>query len=84
VVSDETECDECALHMSNITTFQTKYVALLDECDELRSGSSLLGVCTASHYLQTETTERDTMIALLEKASLVSAPVPVQCALCEG
>jgi hypothetical protein len=23
VVSDETECDECALHMSNITTLQT-------------------------------------------------------------
>jgi hypothetical protein len=37
VVSDETECDECALHMSNITTFQTKYSTLLDEHDEMRS-----------------------------------------------
>jgi hypothetical protein len=32
VVSDETECDECAVHMSNITSLQTKYSTLLDEC----------------------------------------------------
>jgi hypothetical protein len=24
VVSDETECDECAIHISSITTLQTK------------------------------------------------------------
>jgi hypothetical protein len=47
MVSGETECDECALHMSNITTLHTKYATLLDECDELRSRSSLLGSCTA-------------------------------------
>jgi hypothetical protein len=46
VVSDETGCDECALHISNITTLQTKYATLLDERDELRSRSSLLGACT--------------------------------------
>jgi hypothetical protein len=45
VVSDEIECDECALHMSNITTLQTKHATLLDEHDKLRSRSSLLGVC---------------------------------------
>jgi hypothetical protein len=44
VVSDEIECDECALHMLNITTLQTKYATLLDERDELQSRSSLLGV----------------------------------------
>ncbi len=84
VVSDETECDECALHMSNITTLQTKYSTLLDERDELRSRSILLGACTVCPGLQTELTERDARIALLEKASSVSAPAPVQCALCEG
>jgi hypothetical protein len=46
VVSDETKCDGCALYMSNITTLQTKYATMLDEHDELRSMSSLLGVCT--------------------------------------
>jgi hypothetical protein len=37
VVSNETKCNACALHMSNFTTMQTKYATLLDECDELRS-----------------------------------------------
>jgi hypothetical protein len=83
-VSDETECDECALHMSNITTLQTKYSTLLDERDELRSRSILLGACTICPGLQSELAERDAMIALLEKASSVSAPAPAQCALCEG
>jgi hypothetical protein len=47
VVSNDSECDECALHMWNITTLQTKYATLLGECNELRSRSSLLGACTA-------------------------------------
>jgi hypothetical protein len=76
VVFDKTECDECALHMSNITTLHTKYATLLDECDELRSRSSLLGACTICSGLQTELAERDARIALLEKASLVSTPAP--------
>jgi hypothetical protein len=83
-VSVETECDECALHMSNITTLQTKYSTLLDERDELRSRSILLGACTVCPGLQSELAERDARIALLEKASSVSAPAPAQCALCEG
>jgi hypothetical protein len=58
-VSDETECDECALHMSNITTLQTKYSTLLDERDELRSRSILLGACTICPRLQSELAERD-------------------------
>jgi hypothetical protein len=76
MVYDETECDECALHMSNITTLQTKYATLLDEHDELRSRSSLLGVCTVCLGLQTKLVERDARIALLEMASLVNAPTP--------
>jgi hypothetical protein len=44
-MSDEIECDGCALHMSNIATLQTKYATLLDERDELQSRSSLLGAC---------------------------------------
>jgi hypothetical protein len=83
-VSDEIECDECTLHMSNITTLQTKYSTLLDEHDELRSRSILLGACIVCPGLQSELAERDAGIALLEKASSVSAPAPAQCALCEG
>jgi hypothetical protein len=47
MVSDETKCYECALHMSNITTLQTRYTTMLDERDELRSKSSLLCACIA-------------------------------------
>jgi hypothetical protein len=84
MLSDETECDECALHMLNITTLQTKYSTLLDERDELRSRSILLGVYTVCPSLQSELAEREARIDLLEKASSVSAPAPAQCALCEG
>jgi hypothetical protein len=45
VVSSEVECDECAIHMSSLTDLQSKYVALLDENDELKSRSGLLGAC---------------------------------------
>jgi chromosome segregation ATPase len=76
VVSDETECDECTLYMSNITTLQTKYSTLLDERDELRSRSILLGACTVCPSLQSELAEIDTRIALIEKTSSVSALVP--------
>jgi capsule polysaccharide export protein KpsE/RkpR len=78
VVFDKTECDECALHMSNITTLQTKYVTLLDECVELRSRSSLLGACKACAGFQTELAKKNARIALLiEKATSVSAPILV-------
>jgi hypothetical protein len=76
-VFEETEHDDCALHMTNITTLQTKYATLLDERDELRSRSSLLGACIACPGLQTKLEERNARIALLEKASLVSVHVPV-------
>jgi hypothetical protein len=79
VVSDKIECDECALHMSNITTLQTKHATLLDQRDELTSRSSLLGVCIVCPSLQTELAERDARIALLEKTSSVSVHVLAQC-----
>jgi hypothetical protein len=84
VVSDETECDGCAFHMLNIATLETKHATLLDERDELISRSSLLGACTACPSLQTELAERNARIASLEKATLVSASAPTQCAICEG
>jgi hypothetical protein len=60
VLSNETKCDECAL----------------DERDELRSRSSLLGACQTCLGLQTKLAEKNARIALLEKASSVSAPIP--------
>jgi hypothetical protein len=79
---DETRCDECALHMSNITMLKTKYVTLLDECDELGSRSSLLGACQTCPSLQIKLVDKNATIALLEMVSSVSAHVPIQCVLC--
>jgi hypothetical protein len=82
VVSDEVECDECAVHMSNLTDFQSKYVALLDENNELKSRSGLLGACKSCSGLQSELTEKVARISLLEKAS--SDSTTARCACCEG
>jgi excinuclease UvrABC ATPase subunit len=77
VVSNETECGGCALHMSNIATLQTKYATLIDERDELQSMSSLLGACQTCPGLQIELAEKNASIASIEKASLVSAYAPL-------
>ena len=82
VVSDEVECDECAVHMSNLTDLQSKYVALLDENDELKSRSGLLGACKSCSGLQSELAEKVARISLLEKAS--SDSTATKCAHCES
>ena len=81
VVSDEVECDECAVHISNLTDLQSKYVALLDENDELKSRSGLLGACKSYSGLQSKLAEKVPRISLLEKAS--SDRTAAKCACCE-
>jgi hypothetical protein len=83
VVLDEVKCDECIVHMSNLTNLQSKYVALLDENDELKSRSGLLGVCKSCSGLQSELAERNAKISTLEKDSLDSTGA-VNCAHCES
>jgi hypothetical protein len=78
----EVQCDECAIHMSSLTNLQSKYVALLDENDELKSRSGLLGACKSYLGLQSELAEKVVRISLLEKASLDSTAA--RCARCEG
>lgn len=58
VVTDETECDACVIYMSTITTLQSKYSSVLDEHDELKSRSSLLGACQSCPGLQSELVEK--------------------------
>ena len=82
VVSNDVECDECAIHMSSLTSLQSKYVSLLDENDELKSRSSLLGACKSCSGLQSELAEKVARISLLEKAS--SDSTATKCAYCES
>jgi hypothetical protein len=83
VVSDEVECDECAVHMSNLNYLQTKYVDLLDENDELKSRCSLLGVCKSCSSLQSKLAEKNAKIPALEKNNSDSTSV-AKCARCES
>jgi hypothetical protein len=81
-VSNEDECHECAIHMSNLSELQSKYAILLDENDELKSRSSLLGACKSYSGLQSELAEEVAKISLLEKAS--SDSTMAECARCES
>jgi hypothetical protein len=81
VVSDETECDACAIHMTNLSNLQTKYASLLDENDELKSRPVLLSACKSCSGLQYELAEKNAKILALDKTSLDSTVV--ECAHCE-
>ena len=82
VVSDEVEDDECAIHMSSLASLQSKYASLLDENDEMKSRSSLLGACKSYSGLQSKLAKKVARISLLEKASLDSTTA--KCARCES
>jgi Fe-S cluster biogenesis protein NfuA len=82
VVSDETECEACAIHMTNLSNLQTKYASLLDENDELKSRPVLLGACKSCSGLQSKLAQKNVRIFALEKASLDSTAA--RCARCEG
>jgi hypothetical protein len=74
-VSDEVECDECVVHITNFFELQSKYSILLDENDELKARSSLLGTCKSCSGLQSELAEKNAKILALAKACLDSTVV---------
>jgi len=82
VVSDEVECDECVVHMSNFSKLQSKYASLLDEYGELKARLVLLGACKSCSGLQSELAEKNSKISILEKAS--SDSTIAKCACCES
>ena len=71
----------CCSHVQSYF-LQSKYVALLDENDELKSRSSLLGACKSCLGLQSELAEKVARISLLEKAR--SDRTIAKYARCEG
>jgi hypothetical protein len=81
-VSDEVECDECTVYMTNFSELQSKYAILLDENDELKARSSLLGACKSCSGLQSKLAEKNAKILTLEKAS--SDSTVIECARCES
>jgi len=59
VVSDEVECNTCAIHISNFASLQTMYASLLDELDEVKARPTLLGACKLCSGLQSELAEKN-------------------------
>jgi hypothetical protein len=80
--SEETECDECAVHMSNFATLQTRYATLMDEIEEMRARPLVLGACKSCPGLRSELAEKDAKLALFEKAS--SESTSAKCLKCEA
>ena len=82
-VTEEIECDTCAIHMSSLVTLQNKYGTLLEEPDELKARSVLLGACKSCSGLQSELVEKNAKIYALEMASSDSTDA-AKCARCES
>ena len=61
-VTEEIECHTCAIHMSSLVTLQNKYGTLLDEHDELKARSVLLGAYKSCSGLQSELAEKNAKI----------------------
>ena len=61
-VIEEIECHTCAIHMSSLVTLQNKYGTLLDEHDELKARSVLLGAYKSCSGLQSGLAEKNAKI----------------------
>src|SRR5579859_5947014 len=81
-ISEETECDECAVHMSNFASLQTRYATLMDEIEEMRARPLVLGACKSCPGLRSELAKKDVKLALFEKAS--SESTDAKCSKCEA
>ena len=78
-VTDETECDSCAVHMSSLVSLQSKYACLLDDYDALKSKPVILPACMFCPGLRADIVARDARIVELEKAR-----AELKCAKCEA
>jgi hypothetical protein len=81
-VSNEVECDECVVHVTNFYELQSKYAVWLNDNDELKARSSLLGAYKSCSGMQSELAKKNAKILALEKAS--SDSTIVECACCDS
>jgi hypothetical protein len=88
VVSDEIDCGDCTVFLSNLTLLKEKHASKLEELDVLRaeldglkSITSLLGACTACPILHRRLDESRARIVSLEAA--LKSPIANACSTCE-
>jgi hypothetical protein len=88
VVSDEVDCADCSVFLSDLTDFREKHASkceeldvLRDELAELQSRPTLLGACTFCPSLHEKIVELHSRIVSLEAD--LKVPIPTSCSTCE-
>jgi hypothetical protein len=88
VVSDEVECADCPIFLTDLALFKEKHASKCEELDvlrvevaELKSRLALLGACTSCPVLHGKIDEKHAYIISL-KAKL-KEPIPTSCSTCE-
>jgi hypothetical protein len=86
IVSDEVECADCSIFLTDLDLFKEKHASKCEELDvlrvevaELKSRSALLGACTSCPILHEKI---DEMHAYTLEAKL-KEPIPTSCSTCE-
>jgi hypothetical protein len=89
MVSDDVDCVDCSLYLTDLTSLKDKYASACDELDvlrvevaELKSRPALLGACTSYPVLHGKSNDMHAYIVLLE--AKLKEHVPTSCSTCEG
>jgi hypothetical protein len=88
VVSDEVECADCPIFLTDLAMFMEKHASKCEELDvlrvevaELKSRPALLGAYTSCHVLHGKVDEMHAYIVSLE--AKLKEPIPTSCSTCE-
>jgi DNA repair exonuclease SbcCD ATPase subunit len=88
VVSDDVECADCSIFLTNLSLFKQKHASKCEELDvlrvevaELKFRSALLGACTSCPVLHAKIDEMHAYTVSLEEK--LKDPIPASCSTCE-
>jgi hypothetical protein len=88
VVSDEVECADCPIFLTDLAMFKEKHASNCEELDvlrvevaELKSTPALLGACTSCPVLHGKIDEMHACTVSLE--AKLKEPIPTSCSTCE-
>jgi hypothetical protein len=88
IVSDEVECADCSIFLTDLALFKEKHASKCEELDvlrvqvvELKSRHALLGACTSCPFLHGKIDEMHAYIVSLD--AKLKEPIPTSCSTCE-
>jgi heterodisulfide reductase subunit B len=87
-MTDEPECTDCFVFLSDLTVLREKYAFKVDELDvarveldEMRSRPAFLGTCTSCPVLHVKLDESRALVKSLETE--LKSPIATSCSSCE-